>query len=370
MVVLRQNSAYGLLATFFAARTGGFSIISVQWEKGMEEQATKKTVLSGIQPTSRLTLGNYLGALKNFVAMQEEFDSYYMVADMHAITVRQQPAELRRRSIETLALFLACGIDPERSTLFIQSHVPEHAMLSWVLCCNTYMGELGRMTQFKDKSARHADNINAGLFTYPVLMAADILLYQAHLIPVGADQKQHVEITRDLAERFNKVYGETFIVPEPYIPKVGARIMSLQEPTSKMSKSDPNPNGFIAMLDDPDTIRRKLKRAVTDCDGVIAADPARAGVYNLLSIYSSCAGKTIEEAAAELEGEGYGTLKSRTADAVIAVLEPIQNEYTRVLADKRYLTSTLEKGAEKARRKAQKTLRKVYHKVGFDSIKA
>ena len=232
------------------------------------------------------------------------------------------------------------------------------------------MGELGRMTQFKDKSARHADNINAGLFTYPVLMAADILLYQAHLIPVGADQKQHVEITRDLAERFNKVYGETFIVPEPYIPKVGARIMSLQEPTSKMSKSDPNPNGFIAMLDDPDTIRRKLKRAVTDCDGVIAADPARAGVYNLLSIYSSCAGKTIEEAAAELEGEGYGTLKNRTADAVIAVLEPIQNEYTRILADKRYLTDTLEKGAEKARRKAQKTLRKVYHKVGFDSIKA
>ena len=330
----------------------------------------KKRIFSGIQPSGELTLGSYMGAIKNWVGLQDEYDCLYCIVDMHAITVRQTPADLRRRSVNQLAQYIACGLDPNKSIMFIQSHVPQHAELSWVLGCYTQFGELSRMTQFKDKAAKHADNITAGLFTYPVLMAADILLYQAHLIPVGADQKQHVEITRDLAERFNKVYGETFIVPEPYIPKVGARIMSLQEPTSKMSKSDPNQNGFIAMLDDPDTIRRKLKRAVTDCDGVIAADPARAGVYNLLSIYSSCAGKTIEEAAAELEGEGYGTLKSRTADAVIAVLEPIQNEYTRILADKRYLTSTLEKGAEKARRKAQKTLRKVYHKVGFDSIKA
>ena len=335
----------------------------------MEQQPEKKTVLSGIQPTSRLTLGNYLGALKNFVAMQEDFDSYYMVADMHALTVRQNATELRKRSIEILALYMACGLDPEKSTLFIQSHVPEHAMLNWVMCCNTYMGELGRMTQFKDKSAKHADNINAGLFTYPVLMACDILLYQAHYIPVGADQKQHVELTRDIAERFNKTYGDTFTVPEPYIPKVGARIMSLQEPTSKMSKSDPNPNGYISMLDDPDTVVRKIKRAVTDCDGVIAADPARAGVYNLLTIYSACANKTVEEAAAELSGENYGTLKAKVADAVVSILEPIQQEYARLLTDKAYLSEIVAKGAEKAQRKAQKTLRKVYHKVGLDSYK-
>ena len=333
-----------------------------------EKTESRKTVLSGIQPTSRLTLGNYLGALKNFVAMQEEFDSYYMVANMHAITIRQEASELRRRSVETAALFMACGIDPEKSTLFIQSSVPEHAMLTWVLNCTTYMGELNRMTQFKDKSARHADNINAGLFTYPVLMASDILLYQAHLIPVGADQKQHVELTRDLAERFNKLYGETFVVPEPYIPKVGARIMSLQEPESKMSKSDPNPNAYIAMLDDPDTIVRKIRRAVTDCEGRIAADPARPGVYNLLTIYSACSGKTVEEAAAELDGQGYGVLKARTADAVVAVLEPVQKEYAKLLQDRQYLNDTLARGAEKARRKAARTVRKVYHKVGFDSV--
>jgi len=331
----------------------------------------RKTVLSGIQPTSRLTLGNYLGALKNFVALQDGFDSYYMVADMHAITVRQNSTELRKRSIETLALFLACGVDPERSTVFIQSHVPEHVMLSWILNCNTYMGELNRMTQFKDKSARHADNINAGLFTYPVLMAADILLYQAHLIPVGADQKQHVELTRNLAERFNNAFGETFIVPEPYIPKVGARIMSLQDPTSKMSKSDPNPNAYIAMLDDPDTIARKIRRAVTDCEGAInGADPNRAGVYNLLSIYSACSGKTVEEAAAELDGEGCGTLKARATEAVVSVLEPIQKEHAKLLSEKAYLNDVIQQGAEKARRTAMKTVRKAYRKVGFDSFKA
>ena len=336
----------------------------------MEETVQKKTVLSGIQPTSGLTLGNYLGALKNFVAMQEDFDSYYMVADMHAITVRQNPTELRRRSIETLALFIACGIDPERSVLFIQSHVPEHAMLTWALSCNTYMGELSRMTQFKDKSARHADNINAGLFTYPVLMAADILLYQAHFIPVGADQKQHVELTRDLALRFNKAYGDAFTVPEPYIPKVGARIMSLQEPEKKMSKSDPNPNAFVRILDTPDDIVRKLKRAVTDCEGEITGNPERAGVYNLLSIYSACTGKTIEESLSDFSGKGYGDLKAATADAIIAVLSPIQSEYTRLLNEKQYLTDIIAMGAEKARAKAGRTVRKVYHKLGFDSVKA
>ena len=330
----------------------------------------KKTVLSGIQPTGNLTLGNYLGALRNWADMQDEYDSYYMVANMHATTVKQVASELRRRSVETVALLLACGIDPERSVVFVQSHVPEHAMLTWALSCNTYMGELSRMTQFKDKSARHADNINAGLYTYPVLMAADILLYQAHFVPVGADQKQHVELTRDIATRFNNAYGETFVVPEPYIPKVGARIMSLQEPEKKMSKSDPNPNGYILILDDPETIRRKVRRAVTDSEGIIAADKERAGVYNLLTIYSSCRGTTPELAAKEFEGQGYGVLKDATADAVIELLAPIQSEYARVLADKAYLTDVMRLGAEKARQKASRTVRKVYHKVGFDSEKA
>lgn len=331
---------------------------------------TKRTVLSGVQPTSGLTLGNYLGALRNFVLMQEDFNAFYMVANMHAITVRQDPTELRRRSIETFALFLACGIDPSRSTVFIQSLVPEHAQLNWALACNTYMGELGRMTQFKDKSARHADNINAGLFTYPVLMASDILLYQAHFIPVGADQKQHVELTRDLAERFNNAFGETFVVPEPYIPKVGARIMSLQEPEKKMSKSDPNPNAFIRIVDDPDTIRRKVRRAVTDSEGIITDNPERAGVYNLLSIYSACTGTSIADAVALFEGKGYGVLKDAVADAVIATLSPIQNEYNRLLREKAYLTEQIALGTDKARATAIKTVRKVYHKLGFDSIKA
>lgn len=333
----------------------------------MDTAEKKQTVLSGIQPTSGLTLGNYLGALKNFVAMQEEFDSYYMVADMHAVTVRQNSTELRRRSMETFALFLACGIDPSRSAVFIQSHVPEHAMLTWALACNTYMGELSRMTQYKDKSARHPDNINAGLFTYPVLMAADILLYQANFIPVGADQKQHVELTRDLAIRFNNAYGDTFTVPEPYIPKVGARIMSLQEPEKKMSKSDPNPNAFIRIVDEPDEIVRKVKRAVTDCDGVITDNPERAGVYNLLSIYSACTETSLAEAAAAFAGKGYGDLKSAVADAVVATLLPIQTAYKRLLTDKKYLTEQIDLGTEKARRTAGKTVRKVYHKMGFDS---
>ncbi len=335
------------------------------------EQQQKKTIFSGIQPTGNITLGNYLGALRNWALMQGDFHSYYCVVDMHAVTVRQNAAELRRRSIETFALLLACGIDPEVSTLFIQSHVKEHAMLNWALCCNTYMGELNRMTQFKEKSARHADNINAGLFTYPVLMTADILLYQSHLIPVGADQKQHVELTRDLALRFNAAYGETFVIPEPYIPKVGARIMSLQEPDKKMSKSDPNPNAFILLLDEPDVIVRKLRRAVTDCESLIAFDPDnRPGVSNLLSIYSACSGKSMAETLSAFDGKNYGDLKQGVADMVIETLRPIQDAYRRYLSDKVYLNECIVSGAKKAAETAAKTTHKVYHKLGFDSYKA
>jgi len=338
----------------------------------METTPVKKkdAVLSGIQPTSVLTIGNYFGALKNYVAMQDDFDAYYMVANLHAQTVKMDPTELRRRSIETYALFLACGIDPNRSTIFVQSHVPEHTMLTWALMCNAYMGELSRMTQFKEKSARYSENINAGLFTYPVLMAADILIYQAKYIPVGADQKQHVELTRDLAIRFNNTYGETFVIPEPYIPKVGARIMSLQEPEKKMSKSDPNPNAYIRILDEPDAILKKFKRAVTDSEGEITGNPERAGVYNLLSIYSACTNKTIDEAVASFAGKGYGDLKSAVAEAVIETLNPIRTEYNRLLAEKTYLTETMKRGAERAQATARKTTQKVYHKMGFDSYQA
>ena len=328
----------------------------------------KKTVLSGIQPSGILTLGNYLGALRQFAQMQDDYRSLYMIANQHAITVRQDPTELRKRTVETFALYLACGIDPERSVIFVQSHVPEHAMLSWVLSCSTYMGELNRMTQFKDKSARHADNINAGLYTYPVLMASDILLYQAHYVPVGADQKQHVELTRDLAERFNKQFGETFVVPDPLIPKVGAKITSLQEPEKKMSKSDPNPNGYISMTDDPDTVVRKIKRAVTDCESVIAFDPeTKPGVSNLLTIYASCLNKTIPQALQDFEGRGYGDLKAGVADAVLSVLQPIQADLSRYLSDKAYLKECMKNGAEKARSIAGRTMSKVYHKVGLDA---
>lgn len=328
----------------------------------------KKTVLSGIQPSGILTLGNYLGALRQFAQMQDDYRSLYMIANQHAITVRQDPAELRKRTVETFALYLACGIDPDRSVIFVQSHVPEHAMLSWVLSCSTYMGELNRMTQFKDKSARHADNINAGLYTYPVLMASDILLYQAHYVPVGADQKQHVELTRDIAERFNKQFGETFVVPDPLIPKVGAKITSLQEPEKKMSKSDPNPNGYISMTDDPDTVVRKIKRAVTDCESLIAFDPeTRPGVSNLLTIYASCLNKTISEALHDFEGKGYGDLKAGVADAVLSILEPIQADLSRYLSDKAYLKECMKNGSEKARFIAGRTMSKVYRKVGLDA---
>lgn len=331
--------------------------------------ADKKTVLSGIQPSGSPTLGNYVGALRNWSLLQQEaHDCFYCVANMHAITLRQDAQELRSRAMNAVALLLSCGIDPDTSTVFIQSHVKEHAELSWVLSCNTYMGELSRMTQFKDKSAKHEDNINAGLFTYPVLMAADILLYQSHLVPVGADQKQHLEIARDIAERFNRAYGKAFIVPEPYIPKAGARVMSLQDPAQKMSKSDPNPNGYVAIMDEPAVILKKFKRAVTDSDGEIRFDPAaKPGVSNLLALYATFAGVELAEAEAHFAGKGYGHLKTEVAEAVIAELTPLQEKYNRLQNDLGYLRQIVVEGAQKARVRACATLADVYHRVGLDA---
>ena len=329
----------------------------------------KKIVLSGIQPSGSPTLGNYVGALRNWSLLQgEDKYCYYCVANLHAITVKQNSTELRKRSLETAALIMACGVDPQKSPVFIQSHVKEHAELSWVLSCHTYMGELARMTQYKDKCAKHEDNINAGLFTYPVLMAADILLYRSDLVPVGADQKQHLEIARDIAVRFNNAYGDAFIVPEPYILRVGSRVMSLQDPSQKMSKSDPNPNAFVAIMDDPDVIVRKFRRAITDCDGVVAFDETnKPGVSNLLSIYTTFTGKSMDEAVKEFDGQGYGVLKDAVAQCVIDELTPVQAEYKRLLDDKDYLHGVLKDGAEKAGRAAARTLAKVYHKVGLDA---
>ena len=330
----------------------------------MEQQA-KKTIFSGIQPSGTLTIGNYIGALRHFPELQDQYNCIYCVVDEHAITVRQNPADLRRRCLELAAIYMASGLDPEKCIIYCQSHVSAHAELAWILNCFTYMGELQRMTQFKDKSARHADNINAGLFTYPVLMAADILLYQTHAVPVGADQKQHLEIARDIAQRFNGVYGDVFTVPEPLITKVGGRVMSLQDPTRKMSKSDPE-ECFISLLDEPDAVRRKIKRAVTDSDGEIRYDPDnKPGVSNLLSIISSLTGESMESICTEMAGKGYGELKTRTSDAVIAALEPLQVEYKHLIADKQYLLDTLLAGAEKANYLATKTLRKVQKKIGF-----
>lgn len=325
----------------------------------------KKTILSGVQSSGILTLGNYLGALKNWTKLQDEYNCLYCVADLHSITVRQNPADLRRNAMNVFTTYLAAGIDPEKSIMFFQSHVSAHPELSWVLNCYTYMGELQRMTQFKDKAAKHEDNINSGLFTYPVLMAADILLYQADLVPVGHDQLQHLEITRDIAKRFNGVYGDVFKIPEAYIGKVGARIMSLATPESKMSKSDPNPNGYIAMLDDRDTIVRKFKRAVTDSDGEIAYREGKDGINNLLSIYSAVTGKTIDESVAEFSGMGYGDFKMAVAEVVADCLKPIQDRYNALQNDKAYIQSVYRDGAEKASKIAYKTLRKVYKKVGF-----
>ena len=327
----------------------------------------KKRILSGIQPSGAVTLGNYVGALRNWVELQksDEYECYFMLADLHTITVRQEAKVLRKNAIDLLALFLAAGIDPQKSPVFFQSHIPAHVQLSWVLSCNTYMGELSRMTQFKDKSRKHADNINAGLFTYPVLMAADILLYQADLVPVGEDQKQHLEITRDIAKRFNNAYSETFKIPEPYIPKVGARIMSLQDPTQKMSKSDPNENAYILLLDKPDAIVRKIKRAVTDSGSEVRRGEGKEGIENLMSIYGAVTGKTMEETEAEFEGKGYGVFKSAVADAVVAALEPIQKRYAELAANRDYLEDVYRSGAQIAERTAFKTIAKVYRKVGF-----
>ena len=325
----------------------------------------KKVLFSGMQATGNLTLGNYLGALKNWVALSNEYECFYSVVDMHSITVRQDPAELRKRARALLTLYIAAGIDPEKNCIYYQSHVSGHAELAWILNCFTYMGELNRMTQFKDKSAKHADNINAGLFDYPVLMAADILLYQADVVPVGIDQMQHLELTRDIAERFNNIYGDVFTIPEPYIGKVGAKIMSLQDPLKKMSKSDENPNASIYLMDDPDTIMRKLKRAVTDSEGCIAYRDEQPGVKNLLDIYSACTGETPQEAVKEFEGKGYGELKPAVAEAVISVLKPLQEEYARLSKDKAYIDSVIKNNAEKASYVSTKTLRKVQRKVGF-----
>ena len=331
----------------------------------MEQQEVKKIIFSGIQPSGTLTLGNYIGALRNFKKLEDDYRCIYCVVDMHAITVRQDAAALRKRCMELAAIYIAVGLDPEKNLIYCQSHVSAHAELAWILNCFTYMGELSRMTQFKDKSAKHADNINAGLFTYPVLMAADILLFQTDLVPVGADQKQHVELTRDIAQRFNGVYGDVFTVPEPFIGKVGGRVMSLQEPTRKMSKSDPE-DTFISLLDPPDVARRKIKRAVTDSDGEIRFDPKeKPGVSNLLSIIAALTDESVEAVASGLSGQGYGALKERAADCVLAMLEPMQAEHRRLMADKGYLQGVLDQNAERASRLASRTLDKVKRKVGF-----
>lgn len=328
---------------------------------------SKKTIFSGIQPSGNLTIGNYLGALRNWEKLQNDYNCLFCIVDMHAITVRQVPADLRKRSYEALALYMACGISPENSILYIQSHVPAHAELSWVLGCYTMFGELSRMTQFKDKSASHANNINAGLFTYPVLMAADILLYQADLVPVGADQKQHLELARDIAIRFNGAYSETFKVPEPYIPKVGSRIMSLQEPDKKMSKSDTG-DGSVGILETPDSIVKKFKRAVTDSDCVIKYMDGKDGINNLLSIYCAFTDKSMSEAENEFEGYGYGDFKMAVAEACIEKLRPIQDQFKTYMADKAQLDKILKDNSEKAAYLARKTLSKVYRKVGFVQI--
>ena len=329
------------------------------------EKDTKKKVLSCIQPSGMLTLGNYLGALKNWVSMQEEFDCTYAVADLHAITVRQEPAKLRSQIYSTFAIMLALGLDPEKNTMFIQSHVPEHAQLAWLLSCYTQFGEMSRMTQFKDKSAKHADNINVGLFAYPALMAADILLYKPDFVPVGADQKQHLEIARDIAVRFNNIYGDVFTVPEPYIPKTGARVMSLQDPSKKMSKSDENVNSWVAILDSKDDIIRKFKRAVTDSETVVRYSQDKPGISNLMGIYSAVTGKSNDEIEREFEGKGYGDFKLAVGEAVADELAPIKAAYDKIISDKGELERLYRLGADKAERVARKTYFKAMKKVGF-----
>lgn len=325
----------------------------------------KQRVLSGVQPSGNFTIANYIGAIKQWKNLVQNYDALFCVVDLHSITVRQDPEELRRRTLDFLALYIACGLDPKECTLFIQSHVPEHTELSWVLTTMTQMGEMNRMTQFKDKSKKHADNINVGLFSYPILMAADILLYQTDFVPVGADQKQHVEITRDIGARFNKRYGETFVIPKPYIPEHGARIMSLDDPTAKMSKSSEIPKSYISLLDAPDSIIKKLKSAVTDSEGVVVYDEQRPGVANLMTIMSALTGKNFDTIAKEYDGKGYGVFKQAVAESIIAVVEPIQERYSKLRDDEAALHQILREGAAKAREIATPTLRNVYDKVGF-----
>lgn len=328
----------------------------------------KPRVLSLIQPTSVPTIGNYLGALKNWKAMSEDYDCLFGVADLHAITVRQEPANLRRQSTEMFALLLAIGLDPEKSIIFMQSHVPQHSQLGWLLNCYTQFGEASRMTQFKDKSQKHADNINVGLFSYPTLMAADILLYQSNFVPIGADQKQHLELTRNIAERFNGIYGNVFTMPEPFIGKTGARVMSLQDPTSKMSKSDPNPKASVSILDTPEQIMKKFKSAVTDSDACVRYADGKDGINNLMSIYSCCIGKSFEEIEKEFDGKGYGDFKVAVAQSVIDELAPIQQRYKEIITDNAYINECMAKGAASASRLAQRTLDKCMKKIGFKQI--
>lgn len=325
----------------------------------------KKVIFSAIQPSGTITLGNYLGAIKNWVALQDEYRCIFALADLHTITVRQDPAKFRQNAMQAYALLLACGIDLEKSLFFIQSHVHTHAELAWVLNCYTQFGELSRMTQFKDKSATHADNVNAGLFTYPSLMAADILLYQADMVPVGADQKQHLELTRNIATRFNGIYGNTFKVPDPYIPKTGARIMSLQDPTRKMSKSDENVNAWVAVLDKPEDIMRKFKRAVTDSEACVHYGEGKDGINNLMGIYSTMTGKSYEEIEREFDGKGYGDFKVAVAESVIECLRPVQERYQQLIQDKAYLEKCYTESAQVALKISQRTLDKAMKKIGF-----
>jgi tryptophanyl-tRNA synthetase len=329
----------------------------------MEEK--KKVIFSGIQPSGELTIGNYLGAIKNWVKLQDEYDSYFCIVDLHAITVKQEPKDLRNRTLEVLAIYIACGLDPEKNTLFIQSHVPAHSEAAWLLNCYTYMGELSRMTQFKDKSQRYGESISTGLYSYPVLMAADILLYDTDLVPVGSDQKQHLELSRDIAERFNNTYSPTFTIPEPYISKDGARVMDLQEPDKKMSKSADNVNGYILIMDTPEIIRKKVSRAVTDSLGTVKYNDDQPGVKNLISILKVISGMSIEEIENKYQGLGYAQFKTDVAEALIKELEPIQNKVKELLTDKGYLESIYKRGAEKANYVANKTLRKMQKKIGF-----
>lgn len=329
------------------------------------EENQKKVIFSGIQPSGELTIGNYLGAIKNWVKLQEEYDCYFSIVDLHAITVRQEPKELRKRTLEVLSIYIASGIDPEKNTIFIQSHVSAHCEAGWVLNCNTYIGELNRMTQFKDKSARYGESVSAGLLTYPVLMAADILLYNTDLVPVGKDQKQHLEIARDIGQRFNNLYSPTFKIPEPYISDTAAKIMDLQEPDKKMSKSGDNINGYILIMDPPEVIRKKVSRAVTDSIGTVKYCDEQPGVKNLMTILSACSGMTMADIEKKYEGQGYAQFKKDVAEAIVSEIEPIQKKVVELLENKSYLEEIYKKGAEKANYVSQKMLRKMYKKIGF-----